>query len=159
MNIFILDNDIETCAKYHCDKHVVKMIVEYTQLLSTTCRLNGIDYGYKACYVNHPCRKWVGECFANFAYLYSLAIALCNEYTFRYGKIHKTEEVIKNIPLKQIQDILPYISVLPPPQCMPDDCKIKNDAVSAYRKYYLTNKKDLLSYTKRKIPHWIKEQK
>jgi hypothetical protein len=28
MNIFFLDFDTNKCAKYHCDKHVVKMILE-----------------------------------------------------------------------------------------------------------------------------------
>jgi len=35
MNIFYLHNDPQVCAAYHCDKHVVKMILEYAQLLST----------------------------------------------------------------------------------------------------------------------------
>lgn len=39
MNIFFLDLDPKTCAQYHCDKHVVKMIVEYGQLLSTAHRV------------------------------------------------------------------------------------------------------------------------
>jgi hypothetical protein len=32
MNIFYLDEDPKICAQYHCDKHVVKMIIEYAQL-------------------------------------------------------------------------------------------------------------------------------
>ena len=39
MNIFYLDQDPRLCASYHCDKHVVKMIVEYAQLLCTTHRV------------------------------------------------------------------------------------------------------------------------
>jgi len=35
MNIFILDEDIDKCAEYHVDKHVVKMILESAQLLCT----------------------------------------------------------------------------------------------------------------------------
>lgn len=38
MNIFVLDRDPYIAASYHCDKHVVKMIVEYAQLLSTAHR-------------------------------------------------------------------------------------------------------------------------
>ena len=45
MNIFVLDNDIEKCAQYHCDKHVVKMILESAQMLSAALRLNGINQG------------------------------------------------------------------------------------------------------------------
>lgn len=38
MNIFILSRDIGECVQMHCDKHVVKMITEYAQLLSTAKR-------------------------------------------------------------------------------------------------------------------------
>ena len=45
MNIFYLDRDVKTCATYHNDKHVVKMILEYAQLLSTAHRmLDGKEY-------------------------------------------------------------------------------------------------------------------
>ena len=40
MNIFYLSKDPHTAAKMHVDKHVVKMIVEYGQLLSTAHRMN-----------------------------------------------------------------------------------------------------------------------
>lgn len=39
MNIFFLDVSPIECAKMHFDKHVVKMIIEYAQLLSTTQRM------------------------------------------------------------------------------------------------------------------------
>ena len=45
MNIFYLDKDPKTCAEMHCDKHVVKMIIEYAQLMSTAHRvLDGDPY-------------------------------------------------------------------------------------------------------------------
>jgi len=83
MNIFYLDNHTHRCAKQHCDKHVVKMIIEYAQLLSTAHRvIDGIEYTdlskngrrikrwkmvknsnmeetlYKAAMVNHPSAVW-----------------------------------------------------------------------------------------------------
>lgn len=39
MNIFALDDDPQVAAKMHCDKHIVKMIIEYAQLMSTAHRL------------------------------------------------------------------------------------------------------------------------
>ena len=39
MNIFYLDTNPALCAEYHCDKHVVKMIIEYAQMLSTAHRV------------------------------------------------------------------------------------------------------------------------
>ena len=45
MNVFYLDPDPVKCAKMHVDKHVVKMIVEYAQLLSTAHRmLDAVEY-------------------------------------------------------------------------------------------------------------------
>jgi Pyrimidine dimer DNA glycosylase len=152
MQIFYLDSDPEQCAQYHCNKHVVKQIVESCQLLSTTVRLLGHDYGYKACYVNHPMRKWVGESSLNFTWLLQMSLELCKEYTFRYGKTHKTFYVLDNmpIPLSKMR-----LDSTPIPLCMPDDCKIVSNPVESYRKYYLLYKKHLLKYTKRDIPLWM----
>jgi hypothetical protein len=61
MNIFLLDSNIKKCAQYHCDKHVVKMILESAQILSTVLRLNGVDQGYKTTHANHPCTLWAGK--------------------------------------------------------------------------------------------------
>lgn len=44
MNIFILDENIQQSAKYHCDQHLVKMIVESAQMLSTVYRMKLGDY-------------------------------------------------------------------------------------------------------------------
>ena len=34
MNIFILDDNKSNCAKFHCDKHIVKMPLEMAQMVS-----------------------------------------------------------------------------------------------------------------------------
>ena len=39
MNIFFLDTDPKRCAKMHNNRHCVKMILEYAQLLSTAHRV------------------------------------------------------------------------------------------------------------------------
>ena len=39
MNIFYLHKDPVICAEYHIDKHVVKMPIEYAQLMSTAHRV------------------------------------------------------------------------------------------------------------------------
>ena len=58
MNIFYLDKDPQQAAKYHCDKHVVKMILESAQMLCTV--VNEISGGqvtpYKSTHKNHPCK-------------------------------------------------------------------------------------------------------
>ena len=58
MNIFVLDYNLEKCAQYHCDRHVVKMILESAQILSTALRMNGIVKGYRLTHINHPFTVW-----------------------------------------------------------------------------------------------------
>ena len=51
MNIFYLDKRPDDCAEMHADKHCVKMILEYAQMLSTAHRVldeNSSDLLYKA---------------------------------------------------------------------------------------------------------------
>lgn len=86
MNIFILDNDVSKCAMYHCDKHVVKMILESAQMLSTVIRESGIDCGYKITHLNHPCTIWTRESLSNWKWLRNLVEALNQEYKFRFEK-------------------------------------------------------------------------
>ena len=99
MNIFYFSFWPSDCAKQHCDKHVVKMIVEYAQLLSTAHRvLDGKeitilwnnrkkkiwqlededfdDMLYAATHVNHPSAKWVRHSANNYSWLYNLWASL-----------------------------------------------------------------------------------
>lgn len=174
MNIFYLDNNATACAKAHYDKHVVKMILEYAQLLSTAHRLlDGTMYTektannrnikryrltdeketvlYKATHLNHPSAVWVRESKANYNWLYSLFTKLLEEYTYRYGKQHKTGELSQ--ALQDAPNNIPNIGSTVMPQAMPDECKMSN-SIDAYRNYYLTAKKQMLSYTKRNAPMW-----
>ena len=68
MNIFHLHKDPKICAEYHCDKHVVKMILETAQMLSTAYHNNFIyNYNlYKTAFPKHPMTIWVGDSGANF---------------------------------------------------------------------------------------------
>ena len=142
MNIFYLDDDPKTCAEMHCDKHVVKMILEYAQLLSTAHHeIDGdpsIDC-YKATHKNHPSAVWARENRSNYQWLWQLLSNLLQEYTFRYGKIHKTESSGVFWALKNLPHELRGGKFTDPPQCMPDYCK-DDDPVVAYRTYYIKEK-------------------
>lgn len=155
MNIFYLDKNITKCAQYHCDKHIVKMILEYAQLLSTTKRLNGDDNSilYKSAFVNHPANIWVRSNIKHYKYLYLLLKAVLKEYTFRYNKIHKVEReglfsYLKNFPN------LPNIKFQEPPKLMPDEYKV-TDVVTSYRNYYIKDKLRFAKWKKRNIPDWV----
>jgi len=176
MNIFFLDKEPETCAQYHCDKHVVKMILETAQLLCTAHRvidgkqwidqssgrrikrwkLNGKmeDMLYKATHINHPSAVWARESDANYMWLYELFIHLSLEYTHRYGKNHLTTAKL-SILLSQPPKNIFKGPMTKMPQAMPDYCK-DDDSVTAYRNYYINEKQRMLKYTNREMPQWMK---
>ena len=153
MNIFILDTDIKKCAQYHCDQHVVKMILESVQLLCTALNKKGMVTPYKSTHINHPCVLWVEESYDNFMWLRDLTIELNREYKYRYDKFddHKSMLTLAKI----IEYSFPAIGLTPFPQAMPDIYKVKDDPVLAYRQFYLGDKAKFAKWTKRDIPEWF----
>ena len=176
MNIFFLDKDPNICATYHCDKHVLKMIVEYAQILSTAHRvLDGKkvtidkkvsyvlhfsfdDRLYKATHINHPSSLWARQSLANYITLYNLFVALCDEYVHRYGKIHATDFKLR-FALANIPKNIPIIEGTDPPLIMTEDIKVEGDAVQSYRNCYNWDKFYMCSWKKRPIPTWFKGEK
>lgn len=154
MNIFFLDNDIRKCAIYHNDKHVVKMILETAQLLCGVHSIIGNEAPYKLSHKNHPCSIWCRESLSNYLLLSELGLELCKEYTYRYGKRHKSQDVIEwcicNKP--NIQDI----GITEQPQAMPEQYKVKGNAVQSYRNYYMGEKKGFCTWKNRETPNWFK---
>ena len=135
-----------------CDKHVVKMVLETAQMLSTAARAQGHDVGYKSAYPKHPMTLWISKSPNNYSWAIEHGLALGTEYQLRYHKVHKSHEVIKELAIidkgnsKQITE---------PPQCMPDQYKSKS-YVQAYRNYYLGDKKRFARYTNRTPPPFMK---
>ena len=117
MNIFILDLDPETCAKYHADKHVVKMILEHAQMMSTALRVSGVDAGYKIAYLNHPCTVWVRTSLANYRWLYDLTFYLNLEYRrrFNHSYSHKSFNMIDSAPEPNIPNkgLTTFVQAMP----------------------------------------------
>ena len=157
MNIFVLDNNPIKSAKYHVDKHVVKMCVEYAQLLCGVHHMSNpistLQVPYKLSHKNHPCSIWARDCIENYIWLCDLGLSLCKEYTYRYGKRHKSQDVIEwcitNIPnLRENGDVTPFALA------MPDECKV-NTVVESYRLYYITHKKGFSSWKNRNKPEWF----
>jgi hypothetical protein len=153
MNIFVLDNDIKKCVQYHNNSHCVKMILESSQLLCGVHWVLGGEAPYKLSHKNHPCAIWVRECVENYIWLCDLALELCDEYSYRYGKVHKSKKIIEwclmNIPnLRENGDITPFALA------MPEQYK-KTDAVAAYRLYYINEKSHLAEWKNREVPYWF----
>ena len=118
MNIFYLHEDPIQNAKWHIDKHIVKMPIEYAQLMSTAHRLlDGIPekrrsksgktiqtyytFGdvrdklyYLAVHKYHPCTTWTTESEDNYRWHYCHFTAMAEEYEYRRGKIHKTWDLL-----------------------------------------------------------------
>ena len=177
MNIFFLSWVPIICARYHCDKHVVKMIIEYAQMLSTAHRvLDGQkkitlsknnrkltryvlpgdvdDVFYKSTHVNHPCGVWVRASRENYLYLYQLFSALCDEYTHRYGKVHLTDTKLRSI-LATPPSNIDCIGITEAPRAMPDHFKDSISVTISYRNFYIGDKKKFCSYKKRSAPSWL----
>jgi hypothetical protein len=157
MNIFILDLDTKKCAEYHCDKHVVKMILETAQLLCGVHWMLGNEAQYKLSHKNHPCAIWARECVENYIWLCDLGIELCKEYTYRYGKRHKSQDVIEwcliNVPnLKVNGDITPFALAM-------DDQYKTDTSVDSYRNYYIGAKSGIASWKNREVPEWYNNKK
>lgn len=158
MNIFFLDRDPNRAAQAHFDKHVVKMCIEYAQLLSTAHHVLGTNLStsalYKSCYVSHPCAIWVRKSPRNYEWLLELFEATLNEYTFRYGKTHATDRLYNSLQtLPKFPDMAAPWS--DPPQCMPDIHQ-QLCTVSAYRDYYRRGKSSHLHrWRNRKAPQWF----
>ena len=159
MNIFYLHRDPRVAARYHNDKHVVKMILESAQMLSTAHReLDGNlnETMYRPTHKNHPSTVWVRESSSNYRWLHSLFISLCDEYTHRYGKVHLTDKKLRDVLQPHPLTINTTKRFTPPPQCMPEQYKNNNNTVQAYRDYYVGEKHNIASWKNRDVPHWWK---
>jgi len=154
MQIFYLHSSPKKCAKMHADKHVVKCILETTQLLCSAHYMTGSSYKppYKLTHKNHPCAIWARESVENYKWLIQLGLELAKEYTFRYERTHKCEQYILELE-KNIPPIFRLEFTLPA-QAMPDVYKDVN-TVHAYRAYYFFDKFHLLKWKKRNCPKWI----
>lgn len=156
MNIFVLDRSIKKCAEYHADKHVIKMTLEYAQLLCSVHYFTGIDTNtipniYKLTHKNHPCAIWARTSQQNYDWLMELALEVGDEYTYRYNKVHKSIGVIESLPNPN----LPYSGLTEFPKCVADDLKTIPDVVDAYREYYRRDKAHFCKWTGREVPLWF----
>ncbi len=153
MNIFILDEDIPTCAQYHCDQHVAKMILESAQMLCTSLNKRGFVTPYRSTHIKHPCVLWLDESYDNFLWLKELAVELNREYRFRYDKPgdHASIEVIREIEHHRY----PSSGLTEFAQAMPDRYRVPGDAISAYRAFYINEKLGFATWTRRHEPGWI----
>ncbi len=181
MNLFVLSYNPVEAAQLQCDKHVVKMIVESGQMLSTTHRMldgrlekrpskSGKTQSkywvhpdeqlekvlYRAVHMHHPCTVWTMQTSENYKWHYDHFVALCDEFKYRYGKIHRTDEVLRDVlsfpPMKLPNGPLTKqpLAMKANPECM------LGDVVESYRAFYQTKQARFkMVWTKRDKPDWF----
>lgn len=163
MNIFYLHPNPRECAAMHCNKHVVQMIRETAQMLSTAHRLlSPPEYCERyairqAAFVNHPSTRWARANAENYLWLSNLFEHLLAQYYIRYGSKHEPPrqhdhtmfvQGLSRLPLN-----IPEGKFYQPPQCMPDF--LKGDcSVEAYRRYYHHAKARFAKWTEVPVPDW-----
>lgn len=157
MNIFYLDENPKLAAQYHCDKHVIKMILEYSQLLSTAHNiLDGQnDSLYKTTHANHPSSLWVRESRSHYMWLVECLDELYKVWKYRYNhpesKEHKSFKIfhiLKNPPNNLVDN-----GFTPPPKVLKDDSLLIDNVVEAYRHCYKTVKSSFTTWKKDR-PVW-----
>jgi uncharacterized CHY-type Zn-finger protein len=170
MNIFALSISPKQSAMYHGDKHVVKMLLETCQMLYTAHWFCGSSLedaplakngqrGYKAAHMNHPCTKWVRETMGNYLWAARLALALVEEYEYRWpGRNHSCKEhaiwLRNNLPPLPRQPRTPFAVAM-------DDEFKQGTPIASYRKFYIQSKavRGLAVYTKRSVPWFLTPNK
>ena len=183
MNLFILDNDPVKAAQLQCDKHVVKMIVESAQMLSTTHRvIDGKESRrlsksgktmskywelnddrehilYKAVHMHHPCTVWTMENLSNYQWHYKHFVALCDEYKYRYKMVHASDTLLRHylyFPPAKIKTgnlTKQPLAMKSNPECMFED------VVKSYRAFYQTKQDRFkMAWTNRQTPEWFNKK-
>lgn len=173
MNLFRLNNDPVIAAQEYQDIHCKKIIVEAAQLLANCYSLDYLKLApltqkgnyRKYSYYNHPISIWVRSSKGNFDWAIKHAIALCEEFEYRFGKKHFCESFIKWCSENRPDLVLPGEET-EQPQCFGSftDLKVLGNPVEGYKKYYkqakrcffIREKSIQASWTRRNIPMWFK---
>ena len=118
-------------------------------------RKGSSERGYRPVHLHHPCTRWIRETIGNYKFACELALAIGEEYKFRYGKEH--------LCFEHARWLLEHPPCLPDGElqsfaiAMNDAYKISDDAIECYRHYYKTSKEErnLLNYTRRERPSFL----
>lgn len=157
MNLFYLDKDFDTNARYHLDSHITKIQIEAAQILCTALKLPHM----RPTHHNHPCVKWAAKSPENAAWISHYGAALNKEYVYRYGKPEKYA-VCKEV-FAEVLKICGHVKGLPDTfaLAMPDEFR-GPCPIQSYRNYYKGAKTHLFyrknknhRWTKREMPEWL----
>jgi hypothetical protein len=155
MNIFYINEDPIIAAQELADDHIRKMQIESAQMCCTAHWETGTEAPYKRAHWNHPSTKWVRESIQHYNWLVEHGLEICDQFTKRYGKLHKTQSVLEW--LKQNKPQISDNGFTPPPQCMPEEFRME-DTIEAYKNFYINDKIKIKKLTYNKLnnkPEWI----
>jgi len=171
MNLFACDSDPVKAAQCLPDKHVVKMCIENAQMLAVALGdLHGLGWGQirkkdgtyysQRAHFNHPSTVWVRSSPANLAWTIVHGLALCSEYTHRYGKIHAS--VIAHLDAKDLFTrhtdcpLSIYKECQSFARAMPEHIKFDTSItdVEAYRAYLVNHKPWAVWKLESRKPTW-----
>lgn len=159
MNAFILDNDPAKAAEYHDDKRCVKMCLESNQVLCSVFHMQAIEAPYRLTHQNHPTCLFARKSCLNFEWMLQHSKALCAEYSKRFNRRHKSQDVVewcdKNADKLVFDDFDQTEFAL----AISDDKKCRRVAgfdnmtrVQQYRLYFAIDKN--CRWAKRSAPNW-----
>ena len=154
MNTFILSMDTKEAAKFHCNKHVVKMILESAQMLCTAHWLHLLEHSnkkmsdfkrvkdaqawlyentdpvlqppWKLTHARHPCTLWTAANVSNYTWQLNLCKSLLIEYEQRYRRVHKTTKEAKWLG-QNIPINIQNSALSDFPVCMKEEYKVYKD--------------------------------
>jgi len=164
MNLFILDANPKKAARYHVDRHVVKMPTETAQMISFIYhdtefwdeKIPDFMMGFSKTHYKHPCSIWIRESLQNFFYACQLGMELYKEYQFRYNQPEKHVRALQIFDFALLNPPkLPKLGLTPFAQAMDEQyikfsCPIQN-----YREYYREGKKHLHTWKNRATPPFL----
>ena len=161
MNIFAIEGDNNNVdwiksAQSQDNYRVVKMILESCQMLCTTLneQVGNQVTPYRSTHKSHPSTKWVRASSANFEMLVEHTMAMLEEYTERFGKVHKCAGVLEKCIEIYDPSLFPSLEPTKLPLAMPYEFQ-SEDIIESYRKFYASKPK--IRYPKNKVPGWFKE--
>lgn len=150
----------------HCDQHVRKMVLEYTQMEITTRVLLGELPDTTAYHTprmrNHPCSVFVRSCAAGFSYVVALRDALLDEFVYRFRddelfepRPHATAIFLASLPPPDMSRLFPHRRRAKPfPLAVGTSTRYEGDPVRTYREFYHVDKARFATWTRRPPPDW-----
>jgi hypothetical protein len=135
-----------------------KLLPVPEHMMSAPKRKSADESGYRPVHLHHPCTIWVRQCLGNYTWTVDLALALAEEYEYRWpGRMHSCKAhalwLKANIPAGINPRERNGFAV-----AMDDEYRVNGDPLTSYINYYKGAKKDknLTVYTRRSLPAFLR---